>query len=87
MSSAKDWDLEDLDSILNLTIDMQRDFGKLISLFLFLFHIFSLSCLSLLQFVPTVPRIRREANLTVIPITVITNNIKYKVSFNHSIEV
>lgn len=87
VSLAKDWGLEDLDSILNFTIDLQCDFGKLISVFLFLFHIFYLSCLSLLQFVSTVPRIRREAILTVILITVITNNIIYKVSFSHSTEV
>lgn len=87
MSSAKDWGLEDLDSVLNLTMDLQCDFGNLISVFLFLFHIFCLSCLSLLQFVSTVPRIKAEAILSVILITVITNNIKYKGSFNHSVEV
>jgi len=62
-------------------------FGKLISVFLFLFHIFYLSCLFLLQFVSTVPRLKREAILTVILVTVITNNIKDKVSFSHSTEV
>lgn len=87
MSSAKDWGLEDLDSILNFSIDLLCDFGKLISVFLFLFHIFDLFCLSLLHFVFTVSRIRREAILTVILITVMTNNIKYKVSFNDSIGV
>lgn len=87
MSLAKDWGLEDLDSILNFTIDLQCDFGKLISVFLFLFHFVYLFCLSLLQFVSTVPRIRREAILTVILITVIINNIIYKVSFSHSTEV
>lgn len=87
VSLAKDWGLEDLDSILNFTIDLQCDFGKLISVFLFLFHFVYLFCLSLLQFVSTVPRIRREAILTVILITVIINNIIYKVSFSHSTEV
>lgn len=29
MSSAKDWGLEDLDSVLNLTMDLQCDFWQL----------------------------------------------------------
>lgn len=86
MSPATGWGLNDLDSILNLTINLQWDFGKLISVFLFLFHIFYLSCLSLWQFVSTVPRIRKEAVWTVILITVITSSFKYKLSFNCSID-
>lgn len=83
MSSATDWGLNDLDSILNL----QCDFGKLISVFLFLFHIFYLSCLSLWQLVSTMPRIGKEAIWPVILITVIISSFKYKMNFNCSIEV
>lgn len=85
MSSATDWGLNDLNSIPNLAINLQCDFGKLISVFLF--HIFYLSFLSLWQFVFTMPRIKKKAIWTVILITLITSSFKYKLNFNGSIEV